>query len=79
VSGDAIVATFTINHQPWMPEMEVPFVVAIVELPEQRGLRLTTNVIDCAPGDVYVGMPVHVVFEHHEDVWLPFFRPTEAK
>ena len=79
VSGEATVATFTINHQPWMPNMEVPFVVAIVELPEQEGLRLTTNVIACEPEDVYVGMPVRVAFEEHEDVWMPFFRPTEAR
>jgi len=79
VSGEATVATFTINYQPWLPEMEVPFVVAIVELPEQVGLRLTTNVIDCPPEDVHVGMPVRVAFEQHEDVWIPFFRPADVK
>lgn len=77
VSGNAIVQTFTVNHQPWMPGMEVPFVVAIVELPEQTGLRLTTSIIDCAPEAVHIGMPVRVVFEEHEDVWIPFFRPAE--
>ncbi len=79
VSGEATIATFTINHQPWLPDMEVPFVVAIVELPEQTGLRLTTNVIDCPIEEVAVGMPVQVVFEQHEDVWIPFFRPVGAK
>ena len=77
VSGRATVATYSINHQPWLPEMEVPFVVAIVELPEQSGLRLTTNVIGCSPDSVRIGMPVEVVFEQHEDVWMPFFRPIE--
>jgi len=77
VSGDAVVQTFTINHQPWLPGMEVPFVVAIVELPEQAGLRLTTGVIDCAPEDVHIGMPVRVTFEQHDDVFMPFFRPAE--
>jgi uncharacterized OB-fold protein len=77
VSGRASVATFTINHQPWTPGMEVPFVVAIVELPEQQGLRLMTNLVGCAPEDVRIGMPVQVVFEQHEDVWLPYFEPAE--
>jgi uncharacterized OB-fold protein len=58
--------------------MEVPFVVAIVELPEQLGLCLTTGVIDCPIEDVAVGMQVRVVFEQHEDVWIPFFRPVGA-
>lgn len=75
VSGEATVVTFSINHQPWLPDMEVPFVVAIVEMPEQDGLRLTTNVIDCPIEEVAIGMPVRVVFEQHDDVWIPFFRP----
>ena len=78
VSGRATVASFTINHQPWLPGMEVPFVVAIVELPEQAGLRLMTNLVGCEPEDVHIGMAVRVVFERHEDVWLPYFEPAEG-
>jgi uncharacterized OB-fold protein len=80
VSGRATVATFTVNHQPWMPGPELPYVVAIVELAEQPSVRLTTNIVGCAPDAVRIGMPVRVVFEHHpdpggEDVWLPLFEP----
>ena len=75
-SGRATVHTFTINHQAWMPGPELPYVIAIVELPEQAGLRLTTNVVDVAPDAVFIGMPVEVLFEHHEDVWIPLFRPV---
>ena len=39
----------------------------LVEIEEQPGLRLTTNIVNCAPDDVRIGMPVQVVFEHHED------------
>jgi hypothetical protein len=34
-----------------------------------------TNIVECAPDDVHVGMLVEVVFDEHEDVWLPLFRP----
>ena len=78
VSGRGTVLTFTINHQPWFPGMEVPFVVAIVELDEQPGLRLTTNIIECPPEEVYIGQSVRVVFEQKEDVWLPLFEPEEG-
>jgi len=74
-SGRAVVATFTINHQPWIPGFDPPYVVAIVELPEQPGLRLTTNVVGCPPEAVHIGMPVRVRFERHEDVWIPLFEP----
>jgi uncharacterized OB-fold protein len=78
VSGRAEVATFTVNHQPWIPGFDPPYVVAIVELPEQRGLRLTTNLVGCAPEAVRIGMPVRVVFEQHEDVWIPLFEPDRS-
>jgi uncharacterized OB-fold protein len=77
-SGRAVVHTFTVNHQAWMPGLEPPFVVAIVELPEQEGLRLTTNILGIAPDDVVIGMPVEVRFEHHDDVWIPIFVPATA-
>jgi uncharacterized OB-fold protein len=49
-----------------------------VEFPEQVGLRLTTGIVGCEPDDVHVGMPVRVVFDNYEDVWLPFFEPVAS-
>lgn len=79
VSGLGRVATFTINHQAWRPGMAVPYVVAIVELDEQKALRLTTNIVHCAVEAVHIGQRVRVVFEQHEDVWLPLFEPLPAQ
>ena len=80
VSGRATVLTYSINYQPWMPGPELPFVLAIVELVEQRGLRVTTNVVNCPVDDVRVDMPVQVTFEAHEDgdetVYIPLFEPA---
>ena len=41
----------------------------LVELPEQAGLRLTTNVVGCPADDVHIGMKVKVAFEHRDPVW----------
>jgi uncharacterized OB-fold protein len=80
VSGRATLFTYSVNHQNWMPGPELPYVVAIVSIPEQDGLRLTTNLVDVDPEDVVIGMPLEVTFEHHPDeqgdVWLPLFRPA---
>jgi uncharacterized OB-fold protein len=80
VSGRATLVTYTVNHQPWMPGPELPFVVAIVEIEEQPSLRLTTNLVNCSPDAARIGMPVRVVFEHHPDpdgdVYLPLFEPA---
>ncbi len=78
VSGRAEVLAFSVNHQPWMPGLDVPFVLAIVGLVEQDDLRLTTNIVNCDPADVRIGMPVQVLFEPHveDEVWIPLFEPA---
>jgi uncharacterized protein len=79
VSGQATVVTYTINHHPWFGDaFPVPYAVAIVELAEDPEVRLTTQIVDCPFGDVQIGMAVEVVFDHHEDVWVPVFRPAQA-
>ena len=79
VSGRATLHTYTVNYQPWMPGPELPYVIAIVELPEQAGLRLTTNVVNCAHEDLQIGMALRVTFEHHRDgedqISIPLFEP----
>ena len=77
VSGRAEVYSFTVNHQTWYPALPTPYVLAIVELVEQAGLRLTTALAGCDVDEVYVGMPVRVTFTQLEDVWLPFFEKDE--
>ena len=74
-SGKAEVHTFTINRQPWYPNLDPPYLVAIVELPEQAGLRLTTNLVGMEVEEAAIGQPVSVTFEQYDDVWLPFFEP----
>jgi uncharacterized OB-fold protein len=78
VSGRATVASFTLNHQPWVPAPDHPYAIAIVEIEEQPGLRLMTNVVHCPPESVRIGMPVRVVFEAHGEVWIPLFEPADA-
>lgn len=77
-SGRGTVYTYTIAHRPPHPVFagQCPFVLAVVELEE--GPRLMTNIVDCAPGDVRIGMAVHVCFEpvDDSDVMLPVFRPA---
>lgn len=78
VSGRGTVLTYTVNHQFWMPGPELPYVVAIVGIEEQDDVRLMTNIVDCPVDAVEIGMPVEAVFEQHEEVWIPLFRPRAA-
>ena len=76
VSGLATIETCTINYQAWTPDLPVPYVIALVSLDESPALRLTTTLVG---GDVLaarIGDRMRVVFERHEDVWLPLFTPV---
>jgi uncharacterized OB-fold protein len=75
VSGRAVVHTFTVNHQPWYPHLDPPYVIAIVEIEEQAGLRLTTNIYNAPVDDVHIGQPVRVLFEEYDGAYLPMFEP----
>jgi uncharacterized protein len=84
VSGRATVAAYTVNHQPWIPGFDPPYVVAIVELTDEPDVRLITNIVDISVDDMRVGLEVEVFFEDwtatsgDEDsrVWVPLFRPV---
>lgn len=76
VSGRATVVGVTVNYQPWLPDMEIPYVIGLVAIEEDPLVRLTTLIVDAEPEDVAIGLPVSVRFERHKDVWLPVFAPT---
>lgn len=72
-----MVEGLTINHQRWMPGMEVPQVIARVRLEDAPGVYLTTNIINCAPEDVEVDDMVQVVFEEQDGIWFPLFEKVD--
>ena len=74
VSGLGTVTGFTVNHQQWVPGLEVPYVVAVVTLDEQADLRLMTNMPRTPVDAVHIGMKVRVFFEQHGDIHLPLFE-----
>ncbi len=77
VAGTGVVDTFTVNHQKWHPQAEVPYVIARVALDGVPGVYLTTNIVGCPPEEVDIGDRVRVIFEQHEDVYLPLFEKVE--
>jgi uncharacterized protein len=74
-SGRGQVYSFAIAHRSPHPAFDdqLPLVIALVELAE--GPRMTSNIRGCEHADVYIGMPVEVVFERVADgIFLPLFR-----
>ena len=76
-SGKGTVWTFTVTYQNRTPGFaeDVPYVLALVELEE--GVRMFTNIVECNPREVSIGMPVEVTFVQATDqITIPYFKPT---
>jgi uncharacterized OB-fold protein len=84
LSGRGKVYTYSVVHVPPKDfEKQAPYVIAIIELEE--GARITGQIVDCKPEDVYIGMPVEAVFrkikEDGDDGVITYgykFRPVES-
>lgn len=75
VSGRGEVWARTVVHPPTLPAFSArtPYAAVVVRLDE--GVFMVSNVVDCAPDDVVVGMPVEVaVTEVEPELFLPLFR-----
>ncbi len=75
VSGRGTVFTYTVNYHPYNPEIPVPYVIAIVELAEQSGLRVAANIVGCEPESVTCGMAVGILGERGSG-GAPQFAPA---
>ena len=73
VSGRGTIATYTINHQPFLPGFEPPYAIAIVEIDEDPTIRLTTNLVGIGDDEVHIGMRVEVCFERNGEWYVPLF------
>ncbi len=79
VSGRGTVYSYGVATQAFASAFQdrIPYVLAVVELEEQAGLKLVTNIVDCDEEAVEVGMSVEVVFrEADQGLTLPYFRPA---
>jgi uncharacterized protein len=78
--GHGAVYSFTVVRHAVIPQVKdaLPLVAAVVELPGTGGCRLVGNIVDCAPEDVTIGMPVRVDwYDVRDAVTIPVFRIAE--
>ena len=86
VSGRGVVYSFVIVRHPVHPAIrereQTPYNICMIELEEQEGLRVCSNVLHVAPEDISIGMPVRVIFistVDDPDVVLPVFVPVSEQ
>ena len=72
-TGEGTIHSFVVIRYPEVPGYTYPLVVAVVDLAE--GTRFVGNVVDVAPEEVAIGMPVQASIELVDDeLRLPVFR-----
>ena len=80
VAGTGRVYSFIVQRSPAVAGylVDLPYVVALVELDEQRGLRLPTRIVGVDPTEVGCGMAVRVQFAALPggDYRVPVFVPA---
>ena len=76
-SGRGTVWAFTVTQQNRTPGFadDVPYTLALVELEE--GVKMFTNIVECDPKTVSIGMAVEVTFVRATDaITIPYFKPV---
>ena len=68
-------------HPALREKAQVPYNICLVELDEQEGLRILTNLLNVPPEAIRIGMPVGVCFQevpNSPNLVLPFFIPEAS-
>jgi uncharacterized protein len=77
LSGRGTLYSYSFLHHPRSPAFDYPVLAALVDLEE--GIRMVSNLVDVAPDDVRIGMPLEVTFAPADgDTFVPVFRPAGA-
>ena len=79
LSGRGYVTTWTVITHSVHPAAasRIPYIVVEVEIEEQRGLRMISNLVEIAPESVVFNQRGSVTFQSHPSGQkLPLFRPV---
>jgi hypothetical protein len=63
ITSRGVVYSYTVNYQKWLPDLEVPYAIVLVEFPDHPGFRVVGRLRGCEPEDATIGMEVEVGFE----------------
>ena len=79
IKGRGKVYTWTVVRHLFHSAFKnrLPLIVALVEFDDAPGIRLVTNIIRCKPEEVFVSMPVEVIFHMvNKELTMPVFQPV---
>jgi uncharacterized protein len=73
--GEGEVYSWTVVWRPQTPQFTVPYAAVIMRMDE--GYDFLSNMIDCEPDAIRVGMRAKVAFRRlNDEITLPYFVPV---
>jgi uncharacterized OB-fold protein len=79
--AEAEIYTYTVIHHAAHPAVtaRLPYVAAVVTFENIKGVRLVTNITDCRPASIKIGMRVTVWWDDiGNGAYLPRFSPVSG-
>ena len=69
LSGKGLNYSYTVIVKSMLPEMDdcIPYIPAVIELPDADGVRLISNIVNVRPDRVRIGQEVSVVWDSYDD------------
>jgi uncharacterized OB-fold protein len=78
LSGAATLFSYTVVHRSFHLRFDgqIPYVTAFVTPVEDPAVRFVTRIVDCAPTELQIGMPMQVSFTDADGILMPYFKPA---
>jgi uncharacterized OB-fold protein len=75
ISGRGQLYTYTIVQRAMAADLQLPFVIAVIDLEGAEGVRIISNMVDTPVETLEIGMAVEVVWEDMgPELAIPRFR-----
>jgi uncharacterized protein len=78
-TGKGTIYSFVIFTKEVSPLYMIPYEVVLVEMEDEKPVRMIANVLDIKPEELYIGMPVEIDFmDYTPEQPMPIFRKRKA-
>ena len=78
-SGKGRIYSWVVFRREVNPLYTVPFEVVLVEMEDEKGVRIVSNMVDCQPEEIDFDMPVELDFlDVTADQPIPVFRKARS-
>jgi uncharacterized protein len=77
ITGRGRIYSYTVNYQQWLPHLETPYAIALVEFPDHPGVRIVGRLRGVEPEDIAIDTEVDMGLEAGPGGFaIPSFVPT---